>query len=75
MIKSVELGEMRENDEAIVHQVMGNVRDVSRLCELGMCSGSQIQIVRKGAPCIVQVGETRLCLRLNRDLRVLVCPL
>lgn len=30
-----------------------------RLCDIGMCSGQEVRMIRPGNPCIVHVGGTR----------------
>lgn len=74
MIKAVRIQELAQGDQAVVTQVSGHDDDLARLCALGFRSGIRIQIVRSGQPCIVQLEETRLCLRPDSTLRILVAP-
>jgi Fe2+ transport system protein FeoA len=43
-----------------------------RLRELGIVPGAQMMVKQSGQPMIVQVGETRLCLRGEEAGRVVV---
>lgn len=46
-----------------------------RMCELGLCPGKQVRVVRRGNPGIVQAGESRFALSAELQQRVLVRPL
>lgn len=46
-----------------------------RMCELGICPGRRVQVVRKGNPSIVSIGESRFALSLELLSRVYVRPL
>jgi Fe2+ transport system protein FeoA len=45
------------------------------MAELGLCAGCRVQMVRGGCPCLFQVGGTRLSLRGEDVMRILVRPL
>ena len=45
---------------------------VNRLQELGLRIGQRIRMLQPGPPHLVQVGETRLCLRAEADVLVLI---
>jgi Fe2+ transport system protein FeoA len=45
-----------------------------RLCEIGVCKGKQIRIVRGGDPAIVALGDARFALAAELQARVFVCP-
>ena len=45
-----------------------------RVCELGICPGQQLTVVRQGDPAIVSVGSSRLALAGELIARVFVRP-
>ena len=59
---------------ATVASLQGSSSEIARLAELGVRRGARIQVIRKGRPCIIQLGATRMCIRPSRDLRILVFP-
>jgi ferrous iron transport protein A len=59
---------------AEVSQLVGPPERIRRLEELGLRRGARIEIVRAGSPCIIRVGESRLCVREDAQVRVLVAP-
>jgi Fe2+ transport system protein FeoA len=46
-----------------------------RLCEIGVCHGKQIRIVRSGDPAIVAIGDARFALAAELQARVFVSPI
>ena len=46
-----------------------------RMAELGLCAGCRLQMVRGGCPCLFQLGGTRLSLRGEDVMRIMVRPL
>lgn len=59
---------------AEVAQVIGLPAHVHRLEELGIRSGTRLQMVQAGSPCIVGLAGSRLCFRQADALAVLVKP-
>ena len=57
---------------AKISEVLGSLADVNRLSEMGMRPGVLVEIVQNGSPCIIRVGETKLCFRESEVLSVLV---
>lgn len=57
---------------AQVEFVAGAADHVHRLHELGLCHGTQIEMIRAGVPCIIRLGENKLCLRGDELTTVLV---
>jgi Fe2+ transport system protein FeoA len=41
---------------------------------MGLRGGARLQLLQEGSPCILQVDETRLCLRAANQLQILVQP-
>lgn len=67
--------------EALQAGEIGRVADldgpataVNRLQELGLRVGERVRMIQSGSPHIVHLGETRLCLRPEPDVMVLVEP-
>ena len=54
-----------------VHDSDGNVK---RMCELGICPGKHVTIVRQGDPAILTVGDSRFALSGELLTRVYVPP-
>ncbi len=60
--------------QAEVHTVLGQTSHVRRLDELGIRDGAQLEMVRHGSPCIVQLDGSKLCFRDGELLQVMVSP-
>lgn len=59
----VTLNQLREGEVgAVVANPCRSAPDV-RLAELGLSAGAWVQVIRRGSPMVVRVGEARLCLR------------
>ena len=52
-----------EGDTPTVSKLAGTPRFVSRLQAFGLIPGAQIRVLRQGSALVLQVGDTRLCLR------------
>ena len=61
-------------DWADVADVTGEPGWVTRLAELGVRIGSRLRVLQAGSPCLLQVGESRLSLRGEFALQILVRP-
>ena len=57
-----------------VQDVTGEPAWVGRLAELGIRSGSHVQVVQPGSPCLLNVGGCRLSLRGECACQVFVRP-
>jgi Fe2+ transport system protein FeoA len=68
-LELLEAGEWAE-----VAEVSGEPGWVGRLAELGVRIGSRLQMVRGGYPCLLQVGGSRLSLRGDYAMQILVRP-
>ncbi len=58
-------------DDVAVVDVIGDSAVAARLREIGMVPGATVRIVHHGNPMIVQLGNTRFCLRGNEAALVL----
>ena len=59
---------------AEVAEVSGEPGWVNRLAELGLRCGSRLRVLQAGQPCLLQVGESRLSLRGEDLMQILVRP-
>jgi Fe2+ transport system protein FeoA len=59
---------------ADVAEVQGESGWVSRMAELGLRAGSRLRILQPGSPCLLEVGGSRLSLRSNLAVQILVRP-
>lgn len=73
MVLPLEL--LRAGERAEIADVVGEPGWVSRMAELGLRVGNRLQMLRAGSPCLFQVGNSRLSLRGDHRLQILVRPL
>ncbi len=59
----------------IISRIDQNANLSSRLQELGLVPGEWIRVVKSGNPLLLQVGDTRLCLRMDDLKGVSMLPL
>lgn len=71
----VPLLQLMAGESALVESVAGSSELVRHLAELGLKSGTQLEMVRPGATCILRINGTKLCVRGDEMLRVMVMPL
>jgi Fe2+ transport system protein FeoA len=71
-IQLVPLDALHAGEGGVVADLDGPVGPVNRLQELGLRVGQRVRMLRPGPPHLVQLGETRLCLRPESDVTVLV---
>jgi ferrous iron transport protein A len=57
---------------AQVCQLMGLPDQVHRLEELGLRTGTRVEMVQAGSPCIIRLEGSKLCFRENEAFSVLV---
>jgi Fe2+ transport system protein FeoA len=72
---SVPLSQLMAGEFALVESIAGSSELVCRLAELGLCNGTPLEMVRPGATCILRINGTKLCVRGDELLRVMVTPL
>ncbi len=66
------LTQLAPGQTAVVGQVMGKPEEVHRLEELGLRSGTSVEMVQSGNPCIVRLSGGKFCFRGADAFRVLV---
>jgi ferrous iron transport protein A len=74
MRESIPITLLAAGQIADIQQLDGPPEHVRRFEELGLRAGARIEIVRAGSPCIIRVGDSRLCFREDSQVRVLVAP-
>jgi ferrous iron transport protein A len=60
---------------AEVEDICGEPTWISRLAELGVRVGSRLQVIRQGKPCLLRIDGSRLSLRDESGMQILVRPL
>lgn len=66
---------LRPGEWAEVVEIDGEPTFIGRMAELGLCPGCTVQVLQPGSPCLLRLGEVRLCLRSDWTQRILVSPL
>jgi Fe2+ transport system protein FeoA len=74
VIAAVDLEQMKTGERATISALVGTDQELARLSALGLRGGVSIEMVRPGRTCIVQLEQTRLCLRPNRQTKIYVSP-
>lgn len=72
MYDTVPLHFLSVGQRASVDQLVGSPNDVHRLEELGLSSGTMVEMVQSGSPCIIRLGNSKLCFRESDVIGVLV---
>ena len=63
---------LAEGESARVVDVCGACDCCNRLSEMGLRVGVTVRMVKAGTPCILAMGEQRLCFRPDDDCSVIV---
>ncbi len=58
----------------IITRVEGNSPSTTRLLEMGVVPGEWIRVLQVGSPTLLQVGGSRICVRVNELESVSVIP-
>jgi Fe2+ transport system protein FeoA len=69
------LNQCKRGDSGILYRIEGNTPLLARLQELGMVPGEWVRILQAGNPIILQVGDSRLCVRAQELDGVSVIPI
>jgi Fe2+ transport system protein FeoA len=65
---------LRPGEWADIHEVHGDPHWVGRMAELGVRSGSRLRVLQPGSPCLLQIDGSRLSLRGEHSMQILVRP-
>jgi len=63
---------LQTGEWADVADVQGDPAWVGRMAELGVRAECRLQVLQAGSPCLVQINGSRLCLRGEQAMRILV---
>jgi len=63
---------LQPGDWADVADVSGEPVWVGRMAELGIRPGSRLRVLRSGSPCLLEIGGSRLSLRGDWAMQILV---
>ena len=72
--KSIPLSDLPTGQSAAVRRITGDPDRVHRLEEFGLRGGTRVEMFRRGNPCIVRMAGSKICLRTDEPLRILVEP-
>ena len=72
MVDFIPLHKLGIGQPAEILGVKGDPRRVHRLQEFGLRGGTQIQMFRPGNPCIIRMAGSKVCLRMDDSLQVMV---
>lgn len=53
----------KSGEEGVVTEIYGATTLGDRLQELGLVPGAWVKMVQHGCPMLIQIGESRICLR------------
>jgi Fe2+ transport system protein FeoA len=71
----IPLSMLATGDSAVVQSVVGGSELVRHLAEIGIRAGTLLEMVRPGSTSILRLDGTKLCVRGDELLQVLVTPL
>ena len=71
-MRTIPLELMNPGELGTVAEVEGDLDVITRLREMGISEGTQIEMVQTGEPCIIGVGNNRLSLRVDQTTLVFV---
>jgi ferrous iron transport protein A len=72
--KAIPLDRLPAGRCAQVVDVVGHPDHVHRLEEFGLRGGTRIEMFRPGNPCIIRLAGSKVCLRSDDRLNILVEP-
>ena len=74
MLPDIPLSMVRPGSRVRISQIIGGCDDVKRMAELGLRDGTEVEMLQSGSPCILKVGQSKLCFRQSDILNILVNP-
>lgn len=72
MFPDIPLSMVQPGSVVRISQVVGGQDDVKRMAEMGLQTGTEVEMLQSGSPCIVRVGQSKLCFRQSDVLNILV---
>ncbi|HEY4759176.1 MAG TPA: FeoA family protein [Thermoguttaceae bacterium] len=73
--KTVSIRYLLAGQTALIDRIQGHPDYVHRLEEFGLRRGTQIEMFRPGNPCIIRLAGSKICLRADELINVLVEPM
>jgi ferrous iron transport protein A len=73
-LKAVPLTSLCAGQVARIVRIIGRAEHVHHLEEFGLRKGTKLQMFRRGNPCIIRLSGSKVCLRSDDMLSVLVEP-
>ncbi len=74
MNTAIPLEHLPTGQSARVGQLVGEPEQVHRMMELGLRSGTQVEMLQSGSPCVVRLQGNKMCFRRCDLFDVLVHP-
>ncbi|MHC2070476.1 FeoA family protein [Bremerella sp. T1] len=72
MLPDIPLSMVQPGSVVRISQIVGGCDDVKRMAEMGLQTGTEVEMLQSGSPCIVRVGQSKLCFRQSDILNILV---
>jgi ferrous iron transport protein A len=72
--RAIPLSQLLCGQSACIRRILGRPEQVHRLEEFGLRRGTRIEMFRQGNPCIIRLAGSKVCLRADDFLRILVEP-
>ena len=72
--QAIPLKQLSVGQCARIARVVGHPDQVHQLAEFGLRGGTKIEMFRRGNPCIIRLAGSKVCLRADDLLNVLVEP-
>jgi Fe2+ transport system protein FeoA len=63
---------MASGETGVIEDVQGRPDWVGRMAELGIRSGNRVKVLSSGSPCLLLIGDCRLCLRMDECAHIMV---
>lgn len=71
---TVRIQDLKAGSSALIRSLIGSEHDLSRWSSLGLRGGAQVKMLRAGKTCILELDESRICLRTATGTQILVEP-
>lgn len=68
------LDKCKDGKSGVISKVIGDCQTTARLQELGFVPGGWFRVIRMGNPAIIQIGDSRFCLRKEQIHGIVVVP-
>jgi Fe2+ transport system protein FeoA len=53
----------KSGEEGVITEILGECTLATRLQDLGVVPGAWVKMIQHGCPMLVQIGDSRICLR------------